>query len=713
MADRRERSEEPSIEIDIPGLYYALREQIVLIVICVVLALIGAIAYLLWAPKMYRSQAIVQIEQAERKVVKIEDLDAQNLQSIETLKTLEMNLSNWVLIARVAKDPRLHLTGASLGLPNRPSRPYSPEELVEQLAKRITVSLVRGTRLITIDAVAADPVIAGMLPNLIVEEHKKMVLEEHEAVGREASRFLVGEVNSLKEKLDRSKKALQEYRENTKAVSLEDSRNTVDASLRELNAKLTEAKTVRLRIESDYAQIKVLNREEPESLLRITTIANAPAVLEQKKFVAAQEAEIANRSRRYLPKHPRYIEAQSKLAELKEGLNRAALSAADGIGTEAEAARATEAKIEEALHEQEAKSLELGRLAIGYDALVREMESDNALYQNVLSRLKETDVMRGIHPEIVRVVQPSATPGSPSSPRRKLVLLAALAAGLAVGGGGALVRIVLDRSLKTVDQAESFLGLSVLGSIPRTSRRKRLDPLPVLHVPHGATAESFRTLRTSLALLGEPGQRRTYLFTSAVQGEGKSFTASNFAIALAQQGLRTLLVDADLRLPSLARIFFEHPAHPGLADVLEGRLELAKGWRETETPNLAVMTAGNRPHHTAELLAGPAFDRLLKDALGSFDCVVVDTAPVNAVSDTLLLVKSVQSVCLVVHSTRTPRKAVARARNKLREAGARIAGVVLNQLPSASGSGYHYHYSPGAYGEGVYGAPERDPSAAR
>lgn len=713
MPVQKRSSGDSSIEVDLPGLYYSFREQSWLIAGFVLLALIATGLYLLRAPKIYRSQTIVQIDQTERRVVKIDDLGADNLQSNEALKTMEMNLSNWVLLARVAKNPELKLTPAALALPDRPGKPYAESEILQAFAKAVSVQLVRGTRLITIDGESTDPEVAGLIPNLIVSEYKKMALEEHEAMTQEASQFLVNEVTSLKAKLDKSKQALQKYREDTKAVALEDSRNTIDASLRELNLRLTEAKTMRLRLEADYAQVQALDRKTPERLLAIPSIASAAAVLEQKKFVTAQEAEIANRSRRYLPKHPRYIEAQARLSELKSGLDRAILAAADGLATALSAAKVNEEKIEEATKDQEMKSLELGRLSIGYEALLREMDSDTALYQNVLARLKETDVVRGIQPDVVRVVQPSATPGSPSKPRKKLFLAGGFAVGLGLGLCAALMRIVLDRSLKTVDQAENFLQLPVLGSVPRQSSRRRPRTLPMVDEPHGAIAESFRTLRTALALLGEPGKKRTILFTSAVQGEGKSFSASNFAVSLAQQGLRTLIIDADLRLPSLGRVFFDQAPHPGLADVLEGKVAAAKAWRESGIPNLAVMTAGNRPHHSAELLAGAAFDRMLREAQTSFECIVVDTAPVNAVSDTLLLVKFVQSVCLVVHSAITPRNAVARACNKLREAGAPLAGVVLNQLPPGGGSGYHYHYSAGAYGEGVYGAPSKGESAAR
>jgi len=727
MASPQKSRSDTSSEVDLRAIYYAFRERLLVIAFFVVAALIGALVYLYLTPKLYHSEAMIQVEQAERKVVKLDGVDAQDLQNAETLKTMEMNLGNWVLLSRVAKNPELKLTPETLGMLGwreritaaarsiglklpaalaKPERAIGDAEILDRFARCVSVHLVRGTRLITIEAEAADPVVAGMIPNLLIAEHKKMVIEEHEAMSKEANKFLIGQVDSLKAKLDQSKLALQKYREDTKAVALEDSRNTIDASLRDLNMKLTEAKTTRLRLESDYAQVHEIGQGTPTQLLSISSIAAAAPVLEQKKNVTAQEAELANRSRRYLPKHPRYIEAKARLDELKSGLDRAILDAADGLATALKAAQINETKIGEATQQQEMKSLALGRLAIGYEALTREIDSDNVLYQNVLSRLKETDVLRGIQPDPVRVVQQSETPDSPSKPRKLLILAGALAAGLALGVCAALFRVVLDRSLKTVDQAESFLQLTVLAAIPRqSSRRRGKRGLPIIVEPQGVMAESFRTLRTSLTLLGEPGQRRTFLFTSAVQGEGKSFTASNFAVSLAQQGLRTLIIDADLRLPTLGKIFIDPVPHPGLADVLGTGLAVTKAWRDSEIPNLAVMTAGNRPHNCAELLAGPAFERMLGEALTFFDAIVIDSAPINAVSDTLLLVKLVQSVCLVVHSANTPRNAVARAVRKLREAGAPMAGVVVNFLPPDGGSGYHYHYSQGTYGEGVYGAP--------
>jgi receptor protein-tyrosine kinase len=297
---------------------------------------------------------------------------------------------------------------------------------------------------------------------------------------------------------------------------------------------------------------------------------------------------------------------------------------------------------------------------------------------------------------------------APAKPRKKLIFLIAFLVGMTAGGGVALGRVAIDRSLHTVDQVENFLSLPVLGSVPRDPTPVgTAEDCPVVREPHGAAAENFRTLRTSLSLLTPPMERRVFLFTSAVPGEGKSFCATNYAIALSQQGLRTLLIDADMRLPALDRLFFNAQAHAGVADVLQDRVPLREAVQSTRLPKLSVLTTGLRPKQPAELLASPRFTEMLREAAAEYDRVVIDTAPVLAVSDTLLLVRSVHSVILVLHAARTPRNAAARARQKLVDAGAPLAGVVLNQLPASSGRDYYYHYSHGSYGDGVYGAPER------
>jgi capsular exopolysaccharide synthesis family protein len=207
-------------------------------------------------------------------------------------------------------------------------------------------------------------------------------------------------------------------------------------------------------------------------------------------------------------------------------------------------------------------------------------------------------------------------------------------------------------------------------------------------------------------LLGKPDERRTFMFTSAVPAEGKSFCASNYAVTLAQQGLRTLIMDCDLRKPALGEVFLENKKWPGVTDVLVGQATIEQVTVATAVPNLFIITAGSRAPNPSELLSNPSFPRLIKDLEKHFDRIIIDTAPILAVSDPLLIVPHVSTVVMVVRAHKTPRNAVQRAKDALAKTGRSASGIVLNRLPATSG-GYYYYYYAGHYGaKGVYGAPK-------
>jgi capsular exopolysaccharide synthesis family protein len=692
-----------AFNIDFRAIYYMLREKAWLIALCtVIVALLGG-AYIMRTPKVYAAETVVQVEQAQHKVVNIQDINTEDLNSLELMKTIEQNLGNKVLIQRLLSE--LKLTPEKIGLkPNQ--KTYSENDLIEALQKRISVKLQRGTRLISIIAENEIPELARDLSLGLVHQYIMVNLEQHSSVTTEANRFLVDKAKQLQDKLEKSEQALQAYKEQNQAVSLEETQNITVAKLKELNSRVTDAKAERLKLEADLAQIQKVGFDKPSELLAITSVADSKVVLDQKKSLAEAEGELANLSQRYKPLHPKFIQAEGKLKELKEGLDSAIIQAAQSIGTAYQAAKETEAKFESALKDQEQTALALNKIAIPFNVLAREVESDRALYESVLTRLKETDVTKGIEQDNIRIVDPALVPEIPIKPRIKLILAGCLLGGACLGIALCFGLESLDSSLKTVDQAETMLGLPALAAVPKNEKViGHEEKLLILKEPHGAVAEAFRTLRTSLSLLGNSADRRIFLFVSAVPGEGKSFCSINYSVSLAQQGLRTLLVDADLRLPTVGKAFFKNTPHSGVVDVIAGQTVLSDAVRSTDVENLTVLTAGNRAPNPAELLSGEGFGQLLKQALLHYDRVVIDSAPVNAVSDTLLLVKYAQSVCLVVHSGKTPRKAVMRACSKLTEAGARPSGFVLNRMPPHSGAGYYYSYSTGQYGKGVYGAP--------
>ena len=283
-----------------------------------------------------------------------------------------------------------------------------------------------------------------------------------------------------------------------------------------------------------------------------------------------------------------------------------------------------------------------------------------------------------------------------------------IVAGLLLGVLLALGLNALDSSLKTVDDAEEYLHLPVLSTVPKAPKGESV--LVVSNDAKAPSAEAFRTLRTSVAMLGRAENRRTFLFTSAVPQEGKTFCSLNFSLALAQQGLKTLVIDGDLRRPAIEKSLVpDGPRRPGVTDYLTGQKKFDELVQQHGHENFFYLPAGTPAPNPAELLAQGNFDALIAEALQRFDRVVVDSAPIHAVSDTLLMVRHIQTTCLVVRSGKTPRKAVGRAVELLYKAEAPLAGVILNlQARRRFTGGYDPYYSysyDGKYSEkGVYGA---------
>jgi capsular exopolysaccharide synthesis family protein len=368
------------------------------------------------------------------------------------------------------------------------------------------------------------------------------------------------------------------------------------------------------------------------------------------------------------------------------------------------------------------------------------------LYESVLRQIKDTNLAKDVKANAVSVIEHSPLPNSPVSPQPKKTILLGLLGGLAVGLAFVFGIDALDRSIKTVDQAESTLGLPVFAAVPDTtdegpvSRLKRRSKAfkssnyrVVVETPESPAAEAFRNLRAALSLLGPEAERKVSLFTSAVPNEGKSFTSANYSLALAQQGYRVLLIDGDLRRPNMHKIFrfpnarnnSDEDSAPGVTDCLVGEADVASAARQIPAGEiqlvdesveltedilaatggqLFVLAGGRRAPNPAEILAGPFFGQLIAKAATLFDRVVIDSAPILAVSDTLLMMPHVQTVCIVVRAAKTPRLAVHRAITLLAKSGIRPAGLVLNRLRRSRGVGYYYYYASHGYGkeEGAY-----------
>jgi len=682
---------------DVRSMVDTLREKFWLILLLAAIAGgLGAV-YAVRSPKIYASQVTVQVENEEQKILKIEGVTSDNLKALEVLSTIEQSLTSPELLLRVIENNQLEKNPDFL--PEVP-RPASVSLLREALGEKIGSKVRRGTRLIDVQIEDQNPAMAQNIAKLLLREFESQGFEGRLASSQSAHEFLVREAERLKGQLAKSEEALQKYKEQHPGVSLEDKQDITAEKMKELNERVSQSKSERLKLESDKVLLDRLAGQAVERLLTVPSIASFPGVVDLKKTLAEKETALSALSRRYKSEHPKYITVQSELEGLRVSLDGAVRRGAEVLASSYAAALETEKRMGEALKEQGMDALDLSKIAIPYNSLRRDVEADRSLYESVLSRLKETDLTKGVTQSPIRVVSRPLLAERPIKPNKARIIGASTFAGFAAGIAIAALLRLFDGSLKTSDDAERRLGLRPLGIIPETPEMRSRSEEPLLSAhPQCAAAEAFRALRTSLALLGkEDSHPKTFLFTSALPGDGKSSCAINCAMAFAQQGLRTLLIDADIRIPTLATTFFGSETERGLTDVLTHQIHFAEAIRDPGMPHLFLLCAGSRTSTPAEVLGNGEFSRIVARARSDFDRVVIDSAPVHAVPDTQLLAGHVEATILVVKAGRTPAVAAQRALRKLGDAGARMAGFIFNRVPPRGLEYYDQRYSLAGYG---------------
>ncbi len=779
---------------DFRRLWHSLIEKIWIVALCVLAGLFLALGYLARTPKLYQGHTVLEVEFQEPRVVPAEEsasrMGSMFLASQEAMRTIEQNLTNETLLARVIRSEGLaedggrallgqNITGrdAAKATPRPLASPtqnkmdnasgvttFTPleEALGRAIKGMVTPVIRRGTRLVDVYVTNRDPAMAQRLPEAIGREYIRNSIERRASFNQDALRYLLEEEERLKVNLQKSEAAVAEYKAKTPdALQLGGGTvatgsqtgsgagaggargGVVEDKLQELNTKLTAAKADQIRLEGELQQIEQAG-ENIDALLAVPSISSSALVNESRQSVTQVEAEIATLALRYKEKHPRMMAARAALAEAKEKLRQAVMAQPEILRNSIEAIKATEASLQGVLQDQQGVAVALNRAAIGYQELARQAETDRALYESVLRQIKETSLTKDLKMNAVSVIEHSPLPNSPVSPNPTKAIALGLLGGLAAGLAFVLGADMLDRSIKTVDQAEATLGLPVFAAVPETtdegavtrSKRRRRSfgsskYRVVVETPESPAAEAFRNLRASLSLLGPEVERKVSLFTSALPSEGKSFTSANYSLALAQQGYRVLLIDGDLRRPTLHRIFrfpeamkknnFDEDSGAGVMDCLVGKTDLTSAVRSIPAGEidivsddvavtgkiqtmmggqLSVLAGGRRAPNPAEILAGSSFGQLVAEAARLFDRVVIDSAPVLAVSDTLLMMPYVQTVCFVLQAAKTPRQVVRRAISLLAKSGIRPAGLVLNRLRRGRGVGYYYYYASHGYGVG-------------
>jgi capsular exopolysaccharide synthesis family protein len=603
-------------------------------------ALVLAFIYLRVATPYYQATTVVQVEQQQQHVFKSDtgDNGSDDLKSDDILKTIEQNIQAPELFLKVASDPAI-LQDKNLYVGLSPhATPLSTSDLADTLAANTHVSLRRGTRLIDISVDHPVPVMAQRLSLAVAEAYisQSGQIDTETSTGVESQ--LLADSERMKAKLQKSEDALATYRE----------------------------------------------------------------VLLLKDRISDQQRILDALRQRYRAKHPTLIQAETLMSELVLDFDQEVRKIRANSTLEA-GYWIDQDPLLNGLTTKDRVQTELQLVEARTNVLDGEVQTERSLFNNVLKQMSEAAMSEQAAPTTVLIVNQPSLPQRPVRPQKKVVLVIAVAGGLVLGLGLVFLLNALDSSFKTAEEVEQYLGLPVLGAIPRIPPlKKNVVPSPkanrsmvLIDEPGGLAAESFRSMRAAVGLLGKSEDHRTVLFTSALAAEGKTFVACNYAVSLAQQNIKTLLMDIDLRVPAVHQ-FFKIDNSRGIVDHVTESTPLEKSIRENVVPNLDVMTAGRKCPNPAEFLAGNGFSDTLKEALTKYKRVVVDCSPINLVSDALLIVEHVQSVILIVRAKSTPRRDSKFALNTLQRAQIQPVGVVINAIPDWTRSLYHSH--PGRYG---------------
>jgi polysaccharide biosynthesis transport protein len=561
--------------------------------------------------------------------------------------------------------------------------------LISAFVGAVGVTPETGTRLVTISYTHSNPKLAADAANAIAEEYTKMNLEHRLDTIQAGLKWVDDELVRQQDLLQKSEAALGQYREANNAQSLDEKQNVVTSQLTNVNDSLMRTRGDRLAKETLFNQIKGADPKDDASD-NFPAIGNNPQVVTAKNALLKAEGDKAALvAEGKGPQWPAMIAAENDIAAARRQLVAARSNVIETARNELNASRLQENNYAAALENAKNQSMDLEKKGGDYKILLRKVESDRAVFNTLLTKQKELSVIANSHSNNVQVMERAEVPKVPISPQPKKDWITALLAGIVVAFGLAFGIEYLDDTVKVPEDITRRLRLPLLGLVPAI----RGDRVPVLSevVPH-EFGEAFRSLRTSLVFTAGTEHTRVIAVTSSQPLEGKTTTAANLALALAMGGSRVLLIDADMRRPGLHKTLGMQNG-TGLSHLLTGQARVRDAIQRTSEPNLVAITAGRTPPNPSELLASERMNAFLANLQhGPFDWVIVDTPPVLAVTDAVILAPKVSGVVFVIGSEMTRRVHAERAIETLRGSRPRSLTAVLNRVDFNRNKYYYSRY---------------------
>lgn len=571
---------------------------------------------------------------------------------------------------------------------------------VDSLMSRMNVEPVRLSQLIKVSFESSNPDTAADIANAIADTFIDSGVDARQQITTRASDWLGERLGGLKKNLEDSERELQQYRERARMIETRGLAQSGAASeLADHTTRLIAARQRRAAAEHAYNQVKDVQAHDI-----------LPAVMRNPLSVRLKEAEsdagrrVTELAARYGPQHPRMIQATNELKAARENSREHVQTVVASLAGEYELARVNEKAAEKHLAEAKSNVQQINRKEFDLGALERAVATNRQIYELFLTRFRETRASPDLKTSAVaRVTDPARASQIPVKPNKEQLIAIAFIVGLTLGALIALFLERLDNTLKSADDVEEKLDYPMLTMLPLLQGDKaRAVGKHYLEDPKSVFSEAIRTARTSVLLSAGDPRQLTLLVTSSVPDEGKTAVAINLALAEAQTK-RVLLLDADLRRPSIGEKLGTDPRKPGLTDLLSGAASFAECLQQVEGSSLYVVTSGQVPLNPLEMILSQRFQQIVKALAGTCDVLVIDSPPVHLVSDAVVLSTLTSGVLFVVKADSTPYPLVRRCLRALEEVDANVFGITLNQLDFRKAERYYGAYTGSYYKhEGYY-----------
>ncbi len=664
----------------------------------------------------YRGTAVILIEQGKSKVVSIEEVYSQGFLQREYFQTQVEILKSEELARKVIGklgltthpdfDPRRAEPGIVskfLGSLIADDKPITEGAVLKSVVRRfkadLQVQLLRNSHLAQISFTSHDRELAAKVPNALAEIFIESDLEARVAMTQKASEWLRERMGELRGKVDSAERNLQEYRDRERIVDAKGlAMSGAAKQLEELTRSLVESRAKRAEAEAAYNMVKQIGSGKSRSSNdTIPAVLRHPLVQKLKELEGEAERRLGEAGRRYGPEHPNMIKARAEVEAARENSRRQVESVVAGISREFEVARANELAVERALGQSKADIQGFNRKEFQLGVLEREVQQNRNLYDMFVGRLKETSAAGDLQSTIARVVDPATVPGETFAPKKGQIVTIAAVVALLLASMLALLQDRLNNTVNSTADVEQRLGVPALGvlhKIKGVAGKKKgfVSELAFFNDAQSAFSEAVRTVRTSVLMSALDDPHKIVVVTSSVPEEGKTTVSYNLACALGQVK-KVVLVDADMRRPKIGKLIGRDAKAPGLADLVAGHAPISQCVFHHEQAGIHVLPAGTVPPNPLELLSSKRFEEMVAKLREAFDIVVFDSAPLQLVSDSLVLSRHASAVIYVVKADSTPYQVAQNGLRRLSRVGAPVLGVVLNQLDLERAEKYHGEYS--------------------